>query len=49
MLYASIVITFTGQRSAHKPHRIQRVSSFSMAVPVITPSSSAATSSSSTR
>ena len=43
------MITFTGHRSAHSPQRIQRVSSFSMAAPVMMPSSVAATSSSSTR
>src|SRR5260370_23534111 len=47
--YASIVITSTGQRAAQRPQRMQRVSSLIMAEPVMMPSSSAATSSSSTR
>ena len=46
--YASMVMTLTGHRSAHSPQRMQRVSSFNIAAPVMTPSSSAATSSSST-
>ena len=42
------MIVPTGQRAAHRPQRMQRVSSFSMADPVTMPSSSAATSSNST-
>src|ERR1019366_7775631 len=47
-LYDSIVIVPTGQRIAHSPQRMHRVSSFNMAAPVTTPRSSAATSSNST-
>src|ERR1019366_9688948 len=47
--YASMVIVPTGHRSAQSPQRIQRVSSFSIAEPVICPNSSGATSPSSTR
>src|SRR6516162_8125530 len=36
-LYDSIVIVPTGQRMAHSPQRIQRVSSFNMADPVTIP------------
>ena len=32
-----MVMTFTGHRSAQSPQRIQRVSSLSMAAPVMTP------------
>src|ERR1019366_2498348 len=36
-LYDSMVMVLTGQRAAHSPQRIQRVSSFNMAEPVTTP------------
>ena len=47
-LYDSMVMVPAGQRAAQSPQRMQRVSSFSMAEPVMTPSSSAFMSSSST-
>src|SRR5579862_9346224 len=44
----SMVIVPAGQRAAHSPQRMQRDSSFNIAEPVMTPSSSALMSSSST-